>query len=218
MEQETFLNISEASRMLGVSEASLRQWTDEGKIKAFITPGGHRRYSRADLKKFVSSHPRMIGIKDLVSELEETIELHREIARKSLVSASWYNKLSQESRKHLADQGRRFLKIIINYITEPSKREENSRFARQMGHEMGESLAIFGLPLTDSVEAFLMHRDLITNAATHLMKKKEAFSGRVMGAIPLVSNVMDEALVSLVAAHQQHRDGLQSELKGDPAG
>jgi hypothetical protein len=34
LEEEAFLNISEASRILGVSEAALRQWTDEGKIKA----------------------------------------------------------------------------------------------------------------------------------------------------------------------------------------
>lgn len=61
MGQEAFLNIGEASRILGVSETALRQWTDEGKIKAFVTPGGHRRYSRYDLKKFVSAHPRMLG-------------------------------------------------------------------------------------------------------------------------------------------------------------
>ncbi len=83
MNQETFLSISEASRILGVSEAALRQWTDEGKIKAFITPGGHRRYARAELKKFMSSHPRMLGVKDLVIELEETARQHREIARAS---------------------------------------------------------------------------------------------------------------------------------------
>ena len=69
LEQEAFLNISEASRILGVSEAALRQWTDEGKIKAFITPGGHRRYSQVDLKKFMTSHPRILRIKDLVSEI-----------------------------------------------------------------------------------------------------------------------------------------------------
>ena len=163
MEQEAFLNISEASRILGVSEAALRQWTDEGKIKAFVTPGGHRRYSRADLKKFMSAHPRMLGVKDLVSEIEETVELHREIARKSLSSAPWYNKLSQESQDHFADLGRRLLSLIIKYITEPSKREETMHLAKQVGQDMGETLAIHGLPLADSMEAFLMHREPVIN-------------------------------------------------------
>ena len=210
MEQEVFLNIGDASRILGVSEAALRQWTDEGKIKAFVTPGGHRRYSRDDLKKFMSAHPRMLGVKDLVSEIQETAALHREIGRKSLSSASWYSKLSHESLDQLADQGRRFLNLIVKYITEPSKREETIRLARQLGHDMGETLAMHGLPLTDSVEAFLMHREPVMNASTKLLKKREAFTGRVVDAISLAVYVMDETLLALVAAHHQYRDGINS--------
>ena len=77
--------------------------------------------------------------------------------------------------------------------------------ARQVGHDMGETLAIHGLPLADSVEAFLMHREPVVNAATSLLKRRDAFTGRVVDAIPLAINVIDETLVSLVATHQQYR-------------
>ncbi len=217
MVQESLVSINEASRILGVSEAALRQWTDEGKIKAFVTPGGHRRYSKAELKKFMSSHQKTLGIKDLVVELEDTVQLHREIARAHLNTNSWQNKLSQESQEYLADLGRRFLNLIIRYITEPSKREETFRLARDVGHSYGETLAKLGLPLTDSVEAFIRHRDPIMKATTHLMRKREAFTGRVVESIPLVAHVMDEALVSLVAAHQQYRNMFQSESEGGVA-
>jgi len=206
MEHEESVGISEASRFLGVSEAALRQWTDEGKVKAFVTPGGHRRYFRNELKKFVSTHPRMLGVKDLVSELEETVEMHREIARKSLSSAAWYKKLTQESQDYFADLGHRLLGLIVKYISEPSKREETIRLAQEVGHNMGETLATHGLPLADSVEAFLMHREPVINASTNLLKKREAFTGRVVDAIPLAIHVIDEALVALVAAHQQYRN------------
>ena len=213
MVQESLVSISEASQILGVSEAALRQWTDEGKIKAFITPGGHRRFSRADLKKFMGSHPKMLGIKDLVAELEDTVQLHREIAKMSLNATSRYKKPSEESQKHLAHLGRQLLSLIIKYVTEPSKREETLELARDVGHNHGETLAKLGLPLTDSVEAFIVHREPIMNAVTHLMKKREAFTGRVVEAIPLVAHVMDKALVSLVAAHQ-HQNGIKKESKG----
>jgi len=212
--QESLVSISEASHFLGVSEAALRQWTDEGKIPAFITPGGHRRYSRAELKKFISSHQKVLGIKDLVIELEDTVRLHREIAKTSLDTTSWYNKLSDESKAQLADLGRRLLKLIIRYITEPSKREETIKLATDVGQGFGGTLANLGLPLTDSVEAFILHRDPIMNATTHLMRKREAVTGRVVEAIPLVARVMDEALVSLVSAHQQYQVSLQGESKG----
>lgn len=217
MAQE-LVSISEASHILGVSEAALRQWTDEGKIKAFITPGGHRRYSRADLKKFMGSHPKTLGIKDLVIELEDTVQLHREISRISLSNTSWYNKLDEESQEHLAHLGRRLLCLIIKYVTEPSRRVETIQMARDVGSSHGEMLAKVGLPLTDSVEAFIVHRDPIMNAATHLVKKREAFNGRVVGALPMVAHVMDEALVSLVAAHQQQRGDLQGESGRGAAG
>ena len=213
MEPEAFLNISEASRTIGVSEAALRQWTDEGKIKAFVTPGGHRRYSRADLKKFINAQPKMLGVKDLVSELEETVELHREIARKALRSAPWYNKLTQDSQDHFSDLGRRLLDLIIKYITEPGRREETLGTAKLVGRDMGETLARHELPLADSVEVFLMHREPIVNASTSLLKKRDGFTGRVVDAIPLAMRVIDETLMAFVAGHQQYRKGINKPEK-----
>ncbi len=218
MAQESLLSISEASQLLGVSEAALRQWTDEGKIKAFITPGGHRRYTGAELKKFMSSHLRMLGVKDLVVELEDTAQMLRETYRTSLGNTSWYNKLHEESKEYLAHLGRQLLNLIIKYITEPSRREETIQLIRDVGHDHGETLARLELPLTDSVEAFLLHRDPIMNASTHLLRKREAFTGRVVEAIPMVAHIMDEALVALVAAHQQYRDGIQADSIGGTSG
>jgi len=217
LSEEPMLSISEASQMLGVSDASLRQWTDEGKIKAFITPGGHRRYSRAELKKFTDSHPRMLGIKDLVVELEETVRVHREIARISLKKTPWYRELTEESQEQIAGQGRRILSLIIRYVTEPSKREEISHQVQDLGHDIGETLAKSGLPLIDSVEAFILHRDPILNATTHLLKRKEAFTDRVVNAIPLVARIMDEALVALIATHQQYRNGIKDNKTSEGA-
>jgi len=207
LEPERLISISEASHLLGVSEAALRQWTDEGKIRAFVTPGGHRRYSRSELKKFMSSHPRMLGIKDLVTELEDTADILRKMARTSLKDKPWYHHLDEKSGRHMAELGRRLLDLIIKYITEPARREETTRLVHEVGHDFGATLAETGLTLTDAVEAFIRHREPIMHAATQLMRKKEAFTGRVVEAIPLVAYVMDEALVSLVDAHQQKAGG-----------
>lgn len=210
MEAHESIGISEASRFLGVSEAALRQWTDEGKIKAFVTPGGHRRYLRNDLKKFINAHPRMLGVKDLISELEETVEIHRDIARKSLSSETWYKKLPQESQNYIADLGRRLLGLIVKYISDSPRREDIIPMVQEVGQNMGVTLAKHGLPLAESLEAFLMHRKPVINASISLLKKREAFTGRVVDAIPLVIQVIDEALVALVAAHQMYRNGINN--------
>ena len=48
------------------------------------------------------------------------------------------------------------------------------------------------------------------NTVTHLMQKREAFTGRIVEAIPMLTHVMDEALIALMAAHQQYRSGIQA--------
>ena len=54
--RQPLVSIGEASQMLGVSEVTLRQWTDDRKVKSFITPGGHRRYSVDALERLIK-HP-----------------------------------------------------------------------------------------------------------------------------------------------------------------
>ncbi len=46
---------SQAAEYLGVSLATIRRWTDAGHISCFRTPGGQRRFSRAQLDEFISS-------------------------------------------------------------------------------------------------------------------------------------------------------------------
>lgn len=48
----TWMTVGQAARYLGVSEPTLRKWTDDGRIPVFRTPGGHRRYLRDELDAF----------------------------------------------------------------------------------------------------------------------------------------------------------------------
>ncbi len=211
MPKSQLLSIREASESLGVSEATLRQWTDEGKIKAFVTPGGHRRYSRAELKQFMDSHRKILGLRDLVAEIEGAPGSHPELFRAAMTR--WYDKMNLESRERLSVLGRHMMTVVVDYISEPSRREEILREARECGRGFGELLSGLGLPLSDSVEAFMSHRDPLINAATHMMSKKEALSGRVVEAIPMVMSVMDEALVSLVYSYQTHNGTKKGDSK-----
>ncbi|HEY4452452.1 MAG TPA: helix-turn-helix domain-containing protein [Solirubrobacteraceae bacterium] len=54
-ERRLVFTSSEAARYLGVSLATIRRWTDAGHIGCYRTPGGQRRFSRAQLDDFVAS-------------------------------------------------------------------------------------------------------------------------------------------------------------------
>jgi excisionase family DNA binding protein len=50
-----WLTLGQAAKYLGVAQSTIRKWSDHGRVPAFYTPGGHRRYRRADLDKFLES-------------------------------------------------------------------------------------------------------------------------------------------------------------------
>jgi excisionase family DNA binding protein len=48
-----WLTLGQAAKYLGVAQSTIRKWSDQGRVPAFYTPGGHRRYRRGDLDTFL---------------------------------------------------------------------------------------------------------------------------------------------------------------------
>jgi excisionase family DNA binding protein len=57
-ERQLVFTSSQAARYLGVSLATVRRWTDAGHVDCYRTPGGQRRFSRAQLDDFIASMQR----------------------------------------------------------------------------------------------------------------------------------------------------------------
>jgi excisionase family DNA binding protein len=51
--QPEWLTLGQAAKYLGVAQSTMRKWSDLGRVSAFYTPGGHRRYRRSDLDQFL---------------------------------------------------------------------------------------------------------------------------------------------------------------------
>jgi excisionase family DNA binding protein len=58
-----WLTLGQAATYLGVAQSTIRKWSDTGRLPAFYTPGGHRRFRRRDLDTFLSGSrgPRSSG-------------------------------------------------------------------------------------------------------------------------------------------------------------
>jgi excisionase family DNA binding protein len=68
-----WLTLGQAAKYLGVAQSTIRKWSDLGRVPAFYTPGGHRRYRRSDLDAFLErsgpggrarSGPRVLVVDD----------------------------------------------------------------------------------------------------------------------------------------------------------
>ena len=81
-----WLTLGQAARVLGVAQSTIRKWSDAGRVPAFYTPGGHRRYRRADLETFLDrSGPRgrskagpLVLLVDDDEKLRELVRLNLE--------------------------------------------------------------------------------------------------------------------------------------------
>ena len=56
-----WLTLGQAAKYLGVAQSTIRKWSDQGRLPAFYTPGGHRRYRLRDLDSFVSGSANSSG-------------------------------------------------------------------------------------------------------------------------------------------------------------
>ncbi len=52
-ESNEWLTLGQAAKYLGVAQSTIRKWSDLKRVPTFYTPGGHRRYRRADLEAFL---------------------------------------------------------------------------------------------------------------------------------------------------------------------
>jgi excisionase family DNA binding protein len=81
-----WLSLGQAATYLGVAQSTVRKWSDGGRLSAFYTPGGHRRFRRADLDTFLagsSGGATGTGEKPLVLIVDDDEQL-REFVRVNL--------------------------------------------------------------------------------------------------------------------------------------
>ena len=80
-----WLTLGQAARFLGVAQSTIRKWSDQGRVPAFYTPGGHRRYRRTDLERFLErSGPSSAGRAGPLILLVDDAERVRELVRVNL--------------------------------------------------------------------------------------------------------------------------------------
>ncbi len=205
MIDEPTLSIKEASHILGVSEVTLRHWTDEGKIIAFITPGGHRRYSIATLKKFIRKYKHKRSFLEELSEsLIDTRFLHREIASDFFKTNSPDSRINSSARQNFASLSGYFFNLIIKYVSEKPKQKADLNLIKEAGYQFGDMAAKYGLGLTETINAFVQHRNIIINNIVRIIAKNEGANARTGRLISEVNQILDDALVSLVFGYQNH--------------
>ncbi len=193
-----WLSPREACRLLQVSEVALRQWADAGHLRVYRTPGGHRRFLRADLLA-LTRPPAAIPPPTAPTPTPEKSEnaalrrIRRRLSQGEVAAQPWYQSLADGGRDRMRLFGRRLLSLLLQ---EPPPRKASGRWqetlaeARLLGREYGAEMAERGVAMPDAVAAFIFFRSL-------------ALDSRNARAWPTMLELTDRALLGLVEAHQE---------------
>lgn len=100
------LNIAQASQYLNVSDDTLRLWDKNGKLKPLKTVGGHRRYRKEDLDKFLGLSEEII--EDII---DSTVTYARVSSNKQKQKGD-LDRQSQRLSEYCAKKGWRVTHII----------------------------------------------------------------------------------------------------------
>ena len=164
-EPAQWLTLGEASRFLGVDESTLRGWADAGRIPTFRTPGGHRRFSRAALDRFLDE-----GRREAEPRLADLIGPHADRlvpgAIDEIRRQRWYNALDDQTAKAIGLVCHRLMDAMAGYLPGGARQREHLRSGEEAGAELGRRVAALGLSAVDATQAFLFFKQIITEAVS----------------------------------------------------
>lgn len=182
----TWISLSAACKLLGVSASTVRRWADSGIVRTFVTPGGHRRFSRQALESLVPGRPTgHVSLTALGETPERMAHGYRQAREGGLSRLPWVESLDERLRDRSRMLGRTIVASLIEALdTEDAARRAAllgdaaaacAEYGRIAGREALGSAATaefflrFRRPFLDELGAMARRRDLDAAAALILM-------------------------------------------------
>ena len=193
-EQARWLPLRDACRLLDVNEATLRQWADNGYLRVYRTPGGHRRFWSDDVTSLTDEGPPG-GRRGSDDELEGSAlrRIRRRLHGDNVARQPWYQSVEEEGRDRMRLFGRRLLSLLVHEPQLRRQRQEALAESHVLGREYGTEMAGRGVTLKDTLEAFVFFRSMVLDSA-----KPQAWS-RIL-------ELADRVMVGVAESYEEHSD------------
>ena len=165
VEKSQWLSLRDACRLLDVSNTTLRQWADNGYLRVYRTPGGHRRFLRDDVESFAnaSEQAQEQGREDAIED-SALRKIRRSLSRNDVVKQSWYQSVEEEGKDRMRLFGRRLLSLLLQESGPRRRRQELLEEAHMLGREYGTEMSERGVSLKDTIEAFVFFRTMVLDS------------------------------------------------------
>ena len=185
-----WLPVREARKILNVTEATIRQWSDRGQLNTFRTPGGHRRFLREDLLSLLPGDTKTNQESFQRWEQSVTKRIRKYFLRTDNLEAIWYQDIDEDGRNRMRLYGRRLLSLFIQSLSQTSYLNELIRESELVGTQYGVEMASRQVPLNKTVGAFIIFRNLVSRDVNNLHIKR-------------ISRLADHVLLGIAEGYQK---------------
>ena len=164
-DKSQWLSLRDACRLLDVSNTTLRQWADNGYLRVYRTPGGHRRFLRSDVESFANAPEQAQDqVRDDAVEGSALRKIRRRLGRNDVLQQPWYQSVEEEGKVRMRLFGRRLHSILLQESSARRRRQELLDEAHLLGHEYGTEMSERGVALKDTIEAFVFFRTMVLDS------------------------------------------------------
>jgi excisionase family DNA binding protein len=197
-----WLSLGPASRLVGVDPDTLRRWADTGRVQAFCTPGGHRRFRRGDLQRFVQSRrPARATLSVLGATPDRLARVYARSYRASdQLDATAYEDLDRDAFRA---EGRRLIAALLAYLdASTAGRRRFEADATASVRVTGDRLARSGVDVAGAVSAFVAARRPFLAELANLGRHRSLDVAAVTRLYDDAVAVLDRLLLELIDAFQ----------------
>jgi len=198
-----WLSLKQASDFLGIHFTTLRAWADRGELRVFRTPGGHRRFSSDDLRRFLDERAGLVSTSSAASVVDAALKRVRaELTRTVPGQEGWREHFRSEPDEARQQRGRQLLALALAYVMRPAQHAQVLRDGRQLGMEYGRETAQHGVSLAETGRAVQFFRGHLVE----VVRSRDAAG--VMDADDqriqqLIDQFLDEVLYAVLAGYEE---------------
>jgi excisionase family DNA binding protein len=199
------LSLGPASRLLGVDPDTLRRWADEGRIEAFTTAGGHRRFHRATIERILEArrHDATIRLASLGATADRLSRAYRRGYSSGAEAGDVRAAIPSTERDAFRDGGRRLVGALLDHLDAPDDagRARAEADAIAATDELTDRLAVARIAPDEAVSLFVSARRPFLTELGAIARRRALDPDRLIAIYDSSSALLDRLLIRLVSRY-----------------
>ena len=203
-QEPRWLSLGVACKLLNISQATLRQWGDNGLVRTFRTPGGHRRFLSDDISALTENGEQSADADTptLASNAVVLPRIRRKLSGVRVHAPDWRAQFDDASQERMRVLGREVLDLCRKSLGHPRQPQMTST-ALSLGTTYGVEMATRGVSLTDAIQAFTFFRSAMLEALTLALLRHSNSDQELNRSWQELVRITDQVLLGMTKAIQE---------------